>query len=67
MGSPCTESHILITNKTSDALFRLWLNGIKKVNYKIRGNPSCHVLQRVENNGPYQLLIGHKRTGDEGI
>ena len=39
----------------------------QKVNYKIPGNPSCHVLQRVENNGPSQLLIGHKRTGDEGI
>ena len=71
VGDECVESHILMLCKNKDGLFRCYLDGKKVVEQNIKGKYSTHLLQKskneVNNNLPFQIIIGHKRTGDDGI
>jgi len=69
VGDECVQSHVLILAKDRK-VFKAFLDGKKVCEKKLVGNASTHLLQKsvneVNNDMPFQLMVGHKRTGDDG-
>ena len=70
-GDEGVQSHLLMLCKDRTGLFRAYLDGVKVADVNLKGNNPTHLLQksRKEINAslPFQMLVGHKRTGDDGM
>lgn len=70
-GDEAVQSHILILCKDRSGRFRAYLDGHKVKDEKLKGNNPTHLLQKtrkeINDELPFQILVGHKRTGDDGL
>ena len=71
VGDEGVNSHILILTKSRKGVFCAYLDGHKVEERKIKGNNSTNLLQHskaeINQDLPFQVLIGHKRSGADGM